>query len=96
MPLLGPEQIKDFGRYGAVGLEMGALVYVGVKLGQWADDHFGTTFFTLIGVLLGIAAGFYSLIKLTKRSKRDGRSPDSPMDPDPSSPKDSDSSGPTT
>lgn len=71
MPLLGPEQVKDFGRYGAVGLEMAALVFVGVKIGEWADARFGTDkIFTLVGVLLGIAAGFYSLIKLTRRAKR--------------------------
>jgi len=71
MPLLGPDQIKDFGRYGAVGLEMAALVFVGVKIGEWADARLGTEkIFTLVGVLLGIAAGFYSLIKLTRRASR--------------------------
>ena len=71
MPLLGPDQIKDFGRYGAVGLEMAALIFVGVKIGEWADERFGTEkIFTLLGVLLGIAAGFYSLIKLTRFAKR--------------------------
>jgi F0F1-type ATP synthase assembly protein I len=70
MPLLGPDQIKDFGRYGAVGLEMAALVFIGVKAGEWADERFGTEYLTLLGVLLGIAAGFYSLIKLTQRAKR--------------------------
>ena len=87
MPLLGPDQLKDFGRYGAVGLEMAALVFVGVKLGQWADKRLGTEYFQLIGVLLGIAAGFYSLIKLTKRAQRVSteRSPERPPTPHPSS-----------
>jgi len=88
MPLLGPEQVKDFGRYGAVGLEMAALVFVGVKIGEWADTRFGTEkIFTLVGVLLGIAAGFYSLIKLTRRANRvaEERSPDDGTAPDPES-----------
>ncbi len=97
MPLLGPEQIKDFGRYGAVGLEMAALVFVGVKIGEWADAYFGTEkIFTLVGVLLGIAAGFYSLIKLTRRAKRVAeereaaeRSPNEESTPDPDSKNDS-------
>ncbi|MBO6936889.1 MAG: AtpZ/AtpI family protein [Deltaproteobacteria bacterium] len=95
MPLLGPEQVKDFGRYGAVGLEMAALVFVGVKIGEWADARFGTDkIFTLVGVLFGIAAGFWSLIKLTRRANRvvaeneaAERSPDDGSTPDPESEK---------
>jgi len=91
MPLLGPEQFKDFGRYGAVGLEMAALIIVGVKIGEWADAQLGTDkIFTLVGVLFGITAGFYSLIKLTRRANRVAaereaaeRSPNDGSTPDP-------------
>ena len=68
MPLLRPEQAKALGRSGGIGLEMAALLVVGVYGGRWLDGRFATgRTFELAGLFFGIAAGFYNLVKLARQ-----------------------------
>ena len=58
-------------RYASVGLEMGIAVAIGAGLGYLADNHFGTRpWLSLIGLLLGTAAGFKGMIDAAKQAKR--------------------------
>ena len=69
MPLLRPEQAKALGRSGGVGLEMAALLVIGVYGGRWLDARFDTgRTLELVGLFFGIAAGFYNLLKLARRT----------------------------
>ena len=51
-------------RFSAVGLEMGVAVAIGYGLGWYLDSKLGTKpTFTLVGLLLGIAAAFLTIIR---------------------------------
>ena len=62
-------------RYSGLGLQLAASVVVFMLGGRWLDGKLGTGhWLTLVGALLGGAAGFYSLIRqVTKGSA--GRGP---------------------
>lgn len=50
---------------GTIGVELAVLVYIGYWLGNKLDDVFYTSpFFLLIGILLGLAIGVFSIVKL--------------------------------
>ena len=58
-------------RYSAVGLEMGVAVAVGYGAGWWLDGKFGTKpTLSFIGLLLGIAAGFFTLVRVARELNR--------------------------
>ncbi|MGM8215018.1 AtpZ/AtpI family protein [Bacillaceae bacterium W0354] len=41
---------------------------VGIFIGRWLDDYFQTTpLFLIIGLLLGLAAGVYGMIKIVNK-----------------------------
>jgi F0F1-type ATP synthase assembly protein I len=50
-----------------LGLVLGGCVAVGYFAGAWADGRFGTTLWTPVGVLLGMAAGFREMFLTLKR-----------------------------
>ncbi|MEM1417638.1 MAG: AtpZ/AtpI family protein [Myxococcota bacterium] len=69
MPLFTPEQAKALGRFGGIGLEMAALLLIGVYGGRWLDARFDTgRTLELAGLFFGIAAGFYNLLKLARQT----------------------------
>jgi F0F1-type ATP synthase assembly protein I len=54
--------------YAAAGFELAASVLLGLFGGQWLDRRLGTApLFLLVGVLLGMAAGFWNLYRLSLR-----------------------------
>ncbi len=73
--LLGPDQRKQLkiaGRVGSIGIEIVIATLVGYAAGLWLDGKLGTTpYLTLVGLVLGIAAGFKGLVDLTKKIKLD-------------------------
>ena len=61
-------------KHSAVGIEVGLAVIVGLVLGQFADDYFETSpWLSLAGLLLGVVAGFRSLLRAAKRMRNESR-----------------------
>ncbi|MBI2340317.1 MAG: AtpZ/AtpI family protein [Deltaproteobacteria bacterium] len=55
----------SLGVYGAMGFQLAASVVAGLFLGGWADKKWGSApWLTLIGLILGAAAGFYNLFRI--------------------------------
>jgi F0F1-type ATP synthase assembly protein I len=79
--VLGPgggKQLKTFARVGAVGIELAVSTVVGLLGGRWLDQKLDTEpYLALVGLLLGVIAGFRSLIRTARRATRsDGSSDD--------------------
>ena len=52
-----------------VGVAMVIATFIGLALGIWLDRRLGTSpCFTLLFLLVGVAAGFWNLWKLAKRT----------------------------
>lgn len=83
--MLGPDrgrQLKAFARVGSVGIELALSTVVGLLGGQWLDEKLSTApWLTVIGLLLGVTAGFRSLIQAARRKPRS--TDDSPPDDKP-------------
>ena len=57
-------------RASAIGLALVLAIFIGFLLGYYADQTFGTGyFFTFIGLILGIIAGFRNVYIMGKRFK---------------------------
>jgi len=62
----------NWGRYLGIGLEIAVGVGVGYFIGSWLDRRNGWNGTgTLVGVMLGLAAGMYLLIKDAIRINKD-------------------------
>ncbi len=58
----------------SVGLELGISVVLGVLGGMWLDDEVGSTpWFMLLGMVIGLIAGFRSVMRAVDRSDRVAR-----------------------
>ncbi len=57
--------IQDYIRYSGLAFQLIALLLVGMWLGGRVDEAlaFETPWFTLLGVLLGLGAGLYQLLR---------------------------------
>src|SRR4051812_555972 len=72
----------------SIGIESVVSVLLGLAAGYWLDKKLGTSpWFTLVGIVLGFAAGLRSLIGMVQRNER-ANSPEPeqrPQDGDPPS-----------
>jgi F0F1-type ATP synthase assembly protein I len=48
---------------------IGITMVVPIVVGQWLDHRWGTKFIGLIGILLGVSLGLFSLVSLAKRPR---------------------------
>lgn len=64
--------------YASIGIEMGLSVFIGYLIGSWLDERFGSSRFTLIFLLLGVAAGFRSLFRLARQAHAEAQEEDEP------------------
>jgi len=65
-----PSSFFKMARFASVGLEMGIAVAIGAGAGYLADNHFGTKpWLSLVGLLIGVAAGFKGMIDAAKKAK---------------------------
>jgi len=59
--------------YSSLALVIPASTFVGYGIGYWLDTRFGTTWLSIVFLILGSVAGFVSLIKqILRDSKNDG------------------------
>jgi F0F1-type ATP synthase assembly protein I len=58
-------------RYSQLAFVLPAATFVGWIIGALFDKWLHTTYLYLVGLLLGIAAGFVELIRTVMRSERD-------------------------
>jgi ATP synthase protein I len=59
------------GRYTSLAFVLPACVLVGYLIGHVLDRLFGTSFFYIVFLLVGIAAGFLELIREVQRDTGD-------------------------
>jgi hypothetical protein len=57
-----PKGLKNFGRYGSIGLELLLSIAVGYYLGHWI---------AFVGFILGCYAGFRALFRIAKQMQLD-------------------------
>ena len=50
-------------RYTAVAMSLPVSVFVGYYIGDWLDQHFGTSFLKIVFLLLGAVSGFLQLAR---------------------------------
>jgi len=68
------DTLRDFGRYGAIGIEFAASVLIGVAIGYIIDKKIEITkpWGTLIFTVLGFLAGFKRLTAISKGFTKKG------------------------
>jgi ATP synthase protein I len=66
-----PSMLAALGLASGIGLQLAASVLVGLGLGYFADRAFHTSpWFLLVGLLLGILAGGYSVVRMVMKEMR--------------------------
>ncbi|MDR3203478.1 MAG: AtpZ/AtpI family protein [Deltaproteobacteria bacterium] len=69
--------IKAMSTASSIGLSLVIAIVLGFVTGWWLDSRLGTKpWLTLIGLLMGIAAGFKNVFILTERLEREAKSND--------------------
>ncbi|HEY2749602.1 MAG TPA: AtpZ/AtpI family protein [Polyangia bacterium] len=64
--------IQALSNYSYVGIFFGVAVCLGLFAGHWADRRWHTEpWLTLVGVVVGVAAGFRELYRLSKKALRE-------------------------
>jgi ATP synthase protein I len=58
-------------QYSHIGFVIPAGAVVGWLFGAWLDKHYGTSYWAITCILLGIVGGFYDLIKTVMRMSKD-------------------------
>ncbi|MDA9760508.1 AtpZ/AtpI family protein [Flavobacteriaceae bacterium] len=63
--------LKHLAALSGIGIQMGVIIYVFVRLGQWLDVSINTSkkIFVAIGALIGVAAGLYVALRQLKKSQ---------------------------
>ena len=65
-------ETSNWGQFLTVGFEVAAGVALGCFVGHWLDAKYGWgPWGTLVGAMLGLAAGMYLLIKEALRMNKD-------------------------
>ncbi|QTA84083.1 AtpZ/AtpI family protein [Desulfonema magnum] len=63
--------LKDLAYYSSIGFQVSLSIVIGLGIGVWLDKKFSTTpWFTLIFLILGIAAGFRNIGLAIKKSRK--------------------------
>lgn len=76
------KQLKVFARLAAVGLELGISAVIGLLAGRWVDGKLGSEpIASILGVVLGVVAGFRSLIRTARAAMKELAENDAPDKP---------------
>ncbi len=83
------KQLKTYARVGALGIELALSTVIGLLGGQWLDGKLGTEpWLSIVGLVLGVAAGFKSLYETAKKQSQLKSPPESPASTEPETPED--------
>jgi F0F1-type ATP synthase assembly protein I len=65
--------LRSVGRYGSVGIELVLSVVLGFLGGRWLDGRIGGGhgWLTILGVVVGLYAGFRAVFKAAKAAQRE-------------------------
>jgi ATP synthase protein I len=73
--LIGPRggrRLNALMRTASVGIEFSVSTVIGLLGGRWLDGKLGTDpWLMIVGLLLGVVAGFRSLIRTARRANQD-------------------------
>lgn len=70
------KQIKTFARIGSLGIEIALSTVIGLVGGRWLDGKLGTEpWLSIAGLVLGVIAGFKSLIETLKKHQQQKNAP---------------------
>ena len=63
--------LKNAVMLSGIAFEMGAIIFLSVKGGNWLDEHYQTEkrIFTVIATLLGVAISIWVVLQQRKRIK---------------------------
>ncbi len=63
------KSLKNAAMLSGIAFEMGAIIYLSVKGGNWLDEHYATEkrIFTVIATLLGVAISIWVVLRQLKR-----------------------------
>ena len=61
--------LKNFATLSGLGVQMGIIIYVLVRIGKWLDAYFNLPkkIFVAIGAITGVALGLYVVLKQLKK-----------------------------
>jgi hypothetical protein len=61
--------LKNFAALSGLGVQMGVIIYVLVRIGKWLDAYFSLPkkIFVAIGAITGVALGLYVVLKQLKK-----------------------------
>lgn len=63
--------LKDLAYYSSLGISVALAIFIGLFAGVWLDNKFDTSpVLTLIGLGMGIIAGFRNLVRAAKKSRK--------------------------
>ena len=72
MPLPRGKALRDYGRYGSVGIELVLSILIGLWLGKKGDERFHTApWLTLLGLVVGVYASVRTLLKVAGQMNRE-------------------------
>lgn len=68
----GGRLLKASARLASVGIEFSISTVIGALGGRWLDGKLGTEpWLMIVGLVIGVAAGFRSLIRTARRAQRE-------------------------
>ena len=61
--------LKNFAALSGLGVQMGVIIYVFVRIGKWLDAYLNLPkkIFVAIGAITGVALGLYVVLKQLKK-----------------------------
>jgi len=61
--------LKNAAALSGIAIEMGVIIYLSVKGGNWLDTHYATEkrYFTVIATLFGVAISIWVVLQQLKR-----------------------------
>jgi F0F1-type ATP synthase assembly protein I len=60
-----------YAEYTGLALLLPVSTFIGYGVGYWLDKYFGTTWLTIVFIILGSVAGFVQLIRQIMRDTQD-------------------------